>query len=284
MNSYVLRAENLTKSFGRVKALRRATFSLSRRTITAFLGENGAGKTTTLRLILEFLRPDSGSLETPAGRIGYVPEHPVFFPWLSGKDILSLTARQHGIGARELADKARQLSERLSFDPDLLRRKVPTYSSGNQKKFSYLQSLLLSPEFLIVDEPFAALDPPSIRRVRDLFCKLRSEGSTVFLSSHLVSEMEKICDEFIIISHGDIVIQGDLAYLRNGHIFVRLAGARACRYKLRPLFPWVKRNGSDLVVLLEKSRLALLAAAVRPEAPLAPEPPDLETLFLFFTH
>ncbi|MEW5902705.1 MAG: hypothetical protein AB1715_14665, partial [Acidobacteriota bacterium] len=115
------------------------------------------------------------------------------------------------------------LSQRLGFDPSLLERKVLTYSQGNQKKFSYLQSLLISPGLLVVDEPFSALDPFSIKKTRDLFLDLRAGGKTLLLSSHLISELEKICDEFIIIKKGRIVVQENLNRLRSDYLLVRLS-------------------------------------------------------------
>jgi ABC-2 type transport system ATP-binding protein len=142
-----------------------------------------------------------------------VPERPVFFPWLKGEEIIALTARQSGIEMEERRRKTGRLADRIAFATELLDRRVPTYSLGNQKKFAYLQSLLIDPELLIVDEPFSSLDPYSIRMVRDLFLEMKKDGKTLFLSSHLISEMEKIADEFIIIKKGHIVVQGDLDHL-----------------------------------------------------------------------
>jgi len=212
----ILRVRGLSKRYGRIRALRGADFRLRRSVITAFLGENGAGKTTAIKLILGFLRPDSGRVERSAQRAGYVPEHPVFFPWLKGREIIALTARLPAIGAEERRRRTEHLAGKIAFDVGLLDRTVPTYSLGNQKKFSYLQSLLIDPELLIVDEPFSSLDPSSIRKVRALFAERRAGGKSLFLSSHLISEMEKIADEFIIIKKGHIVIQGGLDDLRFG--------------------------------------------------------------------
>ena len=216
MSDFILRVRGLSKRYGRIRALRGADFGLRRGAITAFLGENGAGKTTAVKLILGFLRPDSGRVELAVRRIGYVPERPVFFPWLKGEEIIALTARQSGIEMEERRRKTGRLADRIAFATELLDRRVPTYSLGNQKKFAYLQSLLIDPELLIVDEPFSSLDPYSIRMVRDLFLEMKKDGKTLFLSSHLISEMEKIADEFIIIKKGHIVVHGDLDHLRFG--------------------------------------------------------------------
>jgi ABC-2 type transport system ATP-binding protein len=283
MNDFILRARGLSKKYGRVEALRKASFCLSRNQITAFLGENGAGKTTTLKLILGFLRPDAGAVEIGEGRIGYVPEHPVFFNWLTGNDLIRSTAQMYGIEKHNLARKVDDLSAELLFDRNLLERKVQTYSLGNQKKFSYLQTLLVSPDLLIVDEPFTALDPPSIKSVRDLFSGLKREGKTIFLSSHLVSEVEKICDKFIIIKQGKIIIQEELGRLKKDHVFVRFENARGGKENLSALSPWIKEKDGQCILLVEKRRLDQLTHHLEPRRLISPEQPDLEKIFLFFS-
>jgi ABC-2 type transport system ATP-binding protein len=206
----MLRVSGLQKSFGPVRAVRDVSFSLDRGRTTALLGENGAGKTTTLKIILGFLRQDSGTVETGAVRIGYVPDHPVFLPWLSGKALLDLTSRSSGLGGPRWAAGVRRLCDRILFDPALLERKPGTYSAGNAKKFACLQSLATAPELLIVDEPFSALDPPSIKRVRDLFAETRDRGAAILLSSHMLAEMVKISDDFIVIRQGEVVARSGL--------------------------------------------------------------------------
>lgn len=201
----MLRASGLRKSYGTVEALRGVSFSLEKGRTTALLGENGAGKTTTLKIILGFLRQDSGTVETSARRIGYVPDHPAFFPWLNGKSILDLTARTLGISRMKWSARVRRLYDRILFDPALLGRKPVTYSAGNAKKFAFLQSLAVAPDLLVVDEPFSALDPPAIKRIRELFAEIREEGTSILLSSHLLAEMVKTSDDFIVIRRGEVV-------------------------------------------------------------------------------
>jgi ABC-2 type transport system ATP-binding protein len=140
-----------------------------------------------------------------------VPERPAFFSWLRGDQILQCTARAFGLSGREAVREIEGMCRRIAFDPRLLARRVDSYSLGNQKKFSYLQSLLARPDLLIVDEPFSALDPVSIKSMRALFRELRAQGKALLLSSHLISELEKVCDEFIIIKGGRVVVQGTLA-------------------------------------------------------------------------
>jgi ABC-2 type transport system ATP-binding protein len=207
----LLRAEGLSKRFGAIEAVKNAAFEINPAAITAFLGENGAGKTTILKLVLGFLKPDSGRFSWAVGNIGYVPERPVFFPWLRGEQILLATAHAFGLSRREADTEVDDICRRIAFEPSLLGRRLQTYSPGNQKKFAYLQNLLIRPELLIIDEPFSALDPVSIRSVRELFLELRADGKALLLSSHLLSELEKVCDEFIIIKAGRILAQGTLS-------------------------------------------------------------------------
>jgi ABC-2 type transport system ATP-binding protein len=201
----MLRVSGLRKSYGTVQAVRGVSFSLEKGRTTALLGENGAGKTTTLKIILGFLRQDSGTVETSARRIGYVPDHPVYLPWLDGKTVLDLTVRASGVSGLRWSARVRRLCDRILFDPALLDRKPVTYSAGNAKKFACLQSLAMAPDLLVVDEPFSALDPPAIKRIRDLFVEMRDEGASILLSSHLLAETVRTSDDFIVIRRGEVV-------------------------------------------------------------------------------
>ena len=207
MSGTALVVHGLSKSFAGVMAVRDAGFSLERGRVTAFLGENGAGKTTTIKMVLGFLRRDSGEVELRARTVGYVPEQPAFFSWIKGGELLDCTLRLHGVPHERRRERIATLCERLSLDHGLLDRWVPTYSQGIRKKFSYLQSLLVSPDLLIVDEPFTALDPTSIMDARRLFRELAEGGAAVFLSTHLISEVEKVFDDVVIIAGGEVVLR-----------------------------------------------------------------------------
>ena len=207
MKSPVLTVRNLARRFGSVRAVCDVSFSLERGRIAVLLGENGAGKSTTIRIVLGFVRRDEGDVLLDAGIIGYVPEQPSFFPWARGKDLLASTALLHGIPRDGAKQRAFEWCEKLPFPPDLLQRRVSSYSQGNRKKFSYLQSLMLSPDLFIADEPFAALDPVSIRNARSLIRELAASGRGVLLSSHLISEVGKVYDDVIVVHRGAVVLR-----------------------------------------------------------------------------
>jgi ABC-2 type transport system ATP-binding protein len=206
----MLRVSGLRKSFGSVRAVRDVSFTLEKGRITAMLGENGAGKTTTLKIILGFLRGDAGTVELGARRVGYIPDHPEFFSWLKGSAVLDLTARSSGAAPAVWEARVRDLCEKLLLDPVLLGRRPAAYSSGNAKKFAALQSLALAPELLVVDEPFSALDPPSIKRMRDLFVETRNTGTAVLLSSHMLTEAARISDDVVVLRRGEVAARFEL--------------------------------------------------------------------------
>ncbi|HEX2694570.1 MAG TPA: ABC transporter ATP-binding protein [Acidobacteriota bacterium] len=207
MRPPVLTVRNLARRFGAVQAVRDVGFILDRGRVAALLGENGAGKSTTIRIVLGFLHKDKGDVLLDAGTVGYVPEQPAFFPWARGEELLACAALLYGIPRDRAKRRALEWCERLPFPPDLLRRRVSSYSQGNRKKFSYLQSLILSPDLFIADEPFAALDPASIRNARDMFREVAAAGCAVLLSSHLIAEIGKVYDDVIVVHRGGVVLR-----------------------------------------------------------------------------
>lgn len=197
----------LEKSYNGVKALAGTSFSVSAGTITALVGANGAGKTTTLKILLGFLKPDAGKIELNYSQPGFIPEHPVFPYWLSSRLILDLTARKYGVCPSDYRTLLENYASKLNFELGLLQRRPATFSAGTVKKLAIIQNLIIRPDFLVADEPFSALDPPSIVALRRIFIELREAGRTIFVSSHLLAEIEKIADKIIVIKKGNIAAE-----------------------------------------------------------------------------
>ncbi len=200
----MIKIKDLRKSYGRVSALNGLDLTVKRGRITAYLGMNGAGKTTTIKVLLGMLEPDSGSVTGDYMRAGYVPDQPRFLPWLTGLELMEHTAEAYGVSRDEARERLETYAAKVRFDLRDLERRPSTYSKGNAKKTAYLQSLLIGPDLIVADEPFSSLDPPSIKAVREMFQEMRDEGLTLFLSSHMLAEMEKIADDAVFIRAGSI--------------------------------------------------------------------------------
>ncbi len=201
-----------------VTALSSVTFDVRPGEILAFLGPNGAGKTTTINLVMGFLRPTSGEArvfgQSPddakaRARIGYLPEHYAFYPFLSAPALLHYFGRLHGIATPERTARVHDLLERLGI-AEAGSRAVGKYSRGMRQRLGIAQALINRPDLLVLDEPTSGFDPVGRRMVRDLMLDLKRAGTSIFLSSHILSEVESICDRVIIINRGSVIRQGPL--------------------------------------------------------------------------
>ena len=223
----VIHAEHLTKRFGkRVLAVDDVSFSIAAGTITGVLGPNGAGKTTTLRMILDLVRPTSGSvtilgsryrdLRAPAARVGALLDASGFHPGRSGRNALRVIATGAGVPDARV-DETLELVE-LTGDG---RRAVKGYSTGMKQRLALAAALLGDPEVLILDEPANGLDPEGIAWLRALLQGLAAEGRTVLISSHLLSEVAQTVDRVVIVAKGRLKFAGSLAELGRGTVWVR---------------------------------------------------------------
>jgi ABC-2 type transport system ATP-binding protein len=214
----------LRKAYGRKVALHDLNLSVQPGEVFGFLGPNGAGKTTTVKVLLGLVRPTSGNARIfglpttdPEARrmVGYLPENFRFQEWLTGAELLELHADLADVPK---ADRARRIPEvlRLVGLEDRASERIRGYSKGMVQRIGLAQAIIHNPRLVLLDEPTSALDPIGRREVRDLIRSLSARGMTVFLNSHLLSEVEMVCDRVAIIDHGQIVRSGRMDELVGG--------------------------------------------------------------------
>ena len=216
----VIELTNLTKDYEtgflkkkRVRALDNLSLEVRRGEIFGFLGPNGAGKTTTLKLLLRLIYPTSGAarilghsiedVQTHT-RIGYLPENPYFYDYLSGRELLDYSAALFGMPRDVATSRGRELLALVGLDSDRANRQLRKYSKGMLQRIGIAQALINDPEVVFLDEPMSGLDPIGRREVRDLLLSLREKGKTVFFSSHILSDVEALCDRAAILSRGKL--------------------------------------------------------------------------------
>jgi ABC-2 type transport system ATP-binding protein len=297
----VVEIVNLRKTYRRVlrrpqRAVDGLTMTVEAGQVHGFLGPNGSGKTTTLRALLGLVRPNGGELRVLghpvpralphiAHRIGAVVEAPQFFANFSGRRTLRLLATAGGVPRRRVEDVLEVVGLR-----DRAGDRIRTYSLGMRQRLAIASALLKAPELLILDEPANGLDPAGIREIRDLMRNLVSAGTTVILSSHILAEVEQICDSVTIVSRGRRVGAGPvsqvLASQQTGEYRVRVAEpVRAAQILTRAGAPVTMHNDHFVVSdLAEPSWITqTLAAHQLWVSELTPLSPDLEGVFLRLT-
>lgn len=202
----------------RVKVLDNISMAINVGEIFGFLGPNGAGKTTTLKIILGLNRPTSGTImilgrdhEDPTVKeeLGYLPERPYFYDYLTANEFLTFYAGLFGLRGQQVKGKVVALLERVGLEDarDLPLRK---FSKGMLQRIGIAQALINDPKLVILDEPMSGLDPIGRREVRDLILNLKREGKTVFFSSHIISDVEMICDRVVILNKGKVMAEGTI--------------------------------------------------------------------------
>jgi ABC-2 type transport system ATP-binding protein len=227
----VIRTDGLVKSYGRVRALDGLTLEVPRGVVFGFLGPNGAGKTTTMRILTGLIRPDAGSVELfgrPYTRrdsarlhdVGALIESPAFYPYLSGRDNLRVLS---GTGAPPVAGRVEEVLEIVDLR-DRAADRFETYSLGMKQRLGIAGALLNDPSLLLLDEPANGLDPAGIVAMRETLRALASAGKTVFVSSHILPEIQEMAEQVAIINKGRLVRAGRLDELLegSGHVRVRV--------------------------------------------------------------
>jgi ABC-2 type transport system ATP-binding protein len=229
--------DNLTKDYEvgflrkrRVRALDGLTVTVGRGEIFGFLGANGAGKTTTLKLLMRLIYPTAGSARI-LGRdisdtsmhagVGYLPEQPYFYDYLTARELLEYCAELFGYARAERRERAAEMLARVRLEEKSWDKQLRKFSKGMLQRVGLAQALVNDPSVVFLDEPMSGLDPVGRREVRDLIASLRARGTTVFLCSHILSDIEVLCDRAAILRRGRLAHIGRLEELREA------GGARA---------------------------------------------------------
>lgn len=238
----MLELKNLTKKFGEITAVNDVSFSVGRGEVFGLLGENGAGKTTTLRLLATMLKPTSGTAvmgdfdlirdpEKVRGSIGILfGGESGLYDRLTAAENIAYFGELNNMGKSTLSERIKYLTEVFDMD-EYINRKAGKFSKGMKQKVAFARAIVHNPEIMLFDEPTSGLDVSAIRNVHEFICKCRDEGKTIILSSHTMSEVEKLCDRIGIIHKGTLVATGtisDLIAKYNGNtledVFMGLIG------------------------------------------------------------
>ncbi len=216
---------NVQKTYrGKVHALRGIDLDVHRAEVFGLLGPNGAGKSTLVKILTTIIRPsrcDGTLLDRPVGHkptlrnVGYLPEHARFPEYLTGRQILSSAAAMTGVPAADARERIPQLLDLVGMT-DWAKKKVTTYSKGMKQRIGIAQALINQPDIVFLDEPTDGVDPVGRRDIRNIVQQLSDQGKTVFLNSHLLSELEMVCDRVAILVQGRVVSQGTIDDLTAG--------------------------------------------------------------------
>jgi ABC-2 type transport system ATP-binding protein len=242
----VVRCSGLRKQYGKRTAVENVSLEVSRGEIVGLLGPNGAGKTTVIKMMLGLVTPDAGEallLGRPAGdpaaraRVGYLPELFRYQPWLSAAEVLTLHVK---LARADVSARERQECLELVGLGQRVRDRVGGFSKGMQQRLGLAVALVARPEFVILDEPTSALDPLGRADVRDIVLELKSRQVAVLLNSHLIGEVERVCDRVVILDRGNVAAAGSLA---------ELLGQRELRLHLTGVTPAATARLAETTVL-----------------------------------
>jgi ABC-2 type transport system ATP-binding protein len=225
-----IHVRELEKTYGAVRALQGVTLAVERGEIYGLLGRNGAGKTSLVKVLLSIVKPTGGEarlLDRPVSeagareRVGYLPEDHRFPDYHTAESALDFYGALSGVPARDRAARIPELLRRMDL-VDASRRKIRTYSKGMKQRLGLAQALLHDPEVLFLDEPTDGVDPAGRKQIRDLFLELKGRGKTIFLNSHLLSEVERVCDRVGIMEKGKLLKEGTVDALTRTENAVEL--------------------------------------------------------------
>ena len=234
-NSKAVEVSKVSKRFGDVEAAKDISFEVESGEIFGLIGPNGAGKTTVIRMLMEIIKPDSGDVrilgeplqEATKNIIGYLPEERGLYKKLTVVDTLSYLAALKGTSGSATRQRATMLLERTGMLPHQ-HKKVEELSKGMAQLIQFIATILHDPQLVILDEPFYGLDPVNTRLLKDMVSELRKQGKTIILSTHMMNEVEELCDRILMINKGQSVLYGNLSEIkaryRTNSVFISADG------------------------------------------------------------
>ncbi len=257
---HVIDIQNVVKRYGDFTAVDQLSFAVSRGSIYGLLGPNGAGKSSTIRMMMRIMLPDEGTIRilgedlarVNLDRVGYLPEERGLYKRMKVIDLLVFFAEIKGVERKEAAVRAGRWLERMGLG-DWATRSVEDLSKGMQQKVQFLTTIIHEPELLILDEPFSGLDPVNAVVIKDIILDYHRSGHTIVFSTHMMDQVEKLCDQICLIHRGRVVLSGTLAavkqqYGRNG-VTLRIEGDGSFLKSL-PEVASCQDNGNELFLRL----------------------------------
>lgn len=220
----ILELKNITKYFGDYKATNNVSFSIEQGKICGLLGPNGAGKTTIIRQITNIYMPDEGEIvlfgepikPIHQNRIAYLPEERGLYKKIKVMDMLVYFGKLKGLTARQSYDRSLEWLKKLDA-ADWVDKKVQDLSKGMSQKVQFIGTILHDPEFLILDEPFSGFDPVNAEILKEIILDFKEQGKTIVLSTHVMAQVEKLCDDIILINKGKVVLEGNLVEIKKNY-------------------------------------------------------------------
>ncbi|WP_423407086.1 ATP-binding cassette domain-containing protein [Heyndrickxia sp. MSNUG] len=217
----LIHVENLEKSFKGTKVIKGLNFELEAGKCVALIGANGAGKTTTLKMLSGLLKPSHGNIYFESKEkgdnirklIGYLPQHPVFYEWMTGSEFLEYIGKLSGLSTREAKQRSKELLELVGIT-EARNKRISKYSGGMKQRLGIAQAVIHSPKLIMLDEPVSALDPLGRREVLELLEKLKQEA-TVLFSTHILNDAEEVCESILFLHKGEIIESGTMDEFRE---------------------------------------------------------------------
>jgi ABC-2 type transport system ATP-binding protein len=266
--------QNVTKSYDGVTAVSAVSLNVREGAILGLLGPNGAGKTSTIRMVMNILIPDEGSIrvfgepvsDSTRRSIGYLPEERGLYPRMDVRSVIIFLTALRGLPEHEAQKRTDEWLARFDLS-DWAGKKVRDLSKGMQQKVQFIAAVLHKPRLMILDEPFSGLDPVNAAMIKDIMLEMRAQGSTIVLSTHLMEQVERLCDSICLINKGHNILDGDLRAIKKsyGKNTVRVEFTGPDTFLTHPAIAGVNRFGSGAEAKLKPGADAqeILRAAVQ---------------------